>query len=141
MFSWCLTLHIVSIEISYIGRTARAGRSGKAIAMVTQYDVEVYQRLEALLGKKLEEYKLDEETVLVLLERVNEAQRLASRELKEQLAVQKQSNRRKRRLGDDTDGGEENGLQNALQSQLRKGFAGGSGGRGGALPNQRGYIG
>ena len=28
-----------------------------AIAMVTQYDVEVFQRLEALLGKKLEEYK------------------------------------------------------------------------------------
>ena len=124
-----------------IGRTARAGRSGMAIAMVTQYDVEVFQRLEALLGKKLEEYKLDEETVLVLLERVNEAQRLAARELKEQLAVQKQSNRRKRRVVDEMDGGEESGLHPILHRQLRKGFPGGSGGRGGALPNQRGYVG
>ena len=38
--------------IHRVGRTARAGRSGKAIAMVTQYDVEVYQRLEGLLGKE-----------------------------------------------------------------------------------------
>ena len=38
-------------------------------------------------GKKLDEYKVDEETVLVLHERVSEAQRMASRELKEQLAA------------------------------------------------------
>ena len=57
--------------IHWVGRTARAGRSGKAVAMVKQYDVEVYQRLEALLGKKLPEYKLDEETVLVLHEQVS----------------------------------------------------------------------
>ena len=131
--------------IHRVGRTARAGRSGKAIAMVTQYDVEVYQRLEALLGKKLAEYKLDEETVLVLLERVNEAQRLATRELKEQLAARKSSGRRKhRRMEDDNDvdgGEEEGGLQNAIQKQLKKGYAGGSGGRGGAMSNQRGAMG
>ena len=77
--------------IHRVGRTARAGRSGKALAMVTQYDVEVYQRLEALLGKKLPETRYDEETVLVLGERVSEAQRLATRELKEQLAGAKLS--------------------------------------------------
>jgi len=122
--------------IHRVGRTARAGKSGKAIAMVTQYDVEVYQRLEGLLGKKLPEYKLDEETVLVLLERVNEAQRLATRELKEQLAASKQSGRRKRK----SDGGDDDeGMEGSLQKEIKKGyFAGGSGGRGGALPNQRG---
>eukprot|EP00537_Pseudo-nitzschia_pungens_P003673 CAMPEP_0172355910 /NCGR_PEP_ID=MMETSP1060-20121228/286_1 /TAXON_ID=37318 /ORGANISM="Pseudo-nitzschia pungens, Strain cf. cingulata" /LENGTH=527 /DNA_ID=CAMNT_0013075773 /DNA_START=98 /DNA_END=1681 /DNA_ORIENTATION=+ len=120
--------------IHRVGRTARAGRSGKAIAMVTQYDVEVYQRLEGLLGKKLPEHKLDEETVLVLLERVGEAQRLATRELKEQLAGSKGSGGRKKRRGIGGDDFEGN-----LKSEIKKGFyAGGSGGRGGALPNQRG---
>mmetsp|Transcript_6816 Transcript_6816/g.19957 ORF Transcript_6816/g.19957 Transcript_6816/m.19957 type:complete len:553 (+) Transcript_6816:70-1728(+) len=121
--------------IHRVGRTARAGKSGKAVAMVTQYDVEVYQRLEHLLGRKLPEYKLDEETVLVLLERVNEAQRLATRELKEQLAASKGSGgRRKRKPGrsDDDD------LEGMLKNEIKKGYMGGSGGRGGALHNQRG---
>ena len=118
--------------IHRVGRTARAGRSGKAIALVTQYDVEVYQRLEALLGTKLPELKLDEETVLVLHERVSEAQRMATRELKEQL--QNASKFSKRRRGE---GGDE-GVEGVIKNELRKGYAGGSGGRGGALPNQRG---
>jgi len=120
--------------IHRVGRTARAGRSGKAIAMVTQYDVEVYQRLEGLLGKKLPETKLDEETVLVLLERVNEAQRLATRELKEQLVGCKGSGGRRKRKGTGGDG-----FEGDLKSGIKKGYyAGGSGGRGGALHNQRG---
>lgn len=126
--------------IHRVGRTARAGKSGKAIAMVTQYDVEVYQRLETLLGKKLSEYKTDEETVLVLLERVSEAQRLATRELKEQLAARGKSNGGRRRprgaTGDDDGEGFE-----SLQKEVRKGYLGGSGGKGGALHNQAGFKG
>ena len=48
-----------------------------------QYDVEVYQRMEALIGQKLPAYTCDEETVLVLQERVGEAQRMAAREMRE----------------------------------------------------------
>ena len=36
-----------------VGRTARAGKAGRSIAFVTQYDIEAYQRLEALIGQKL----------------------------------------------------------------------------------------
>ena len=36
-----------------VGRTARAGKSGRSVAFVTQYDVEAYQRLEALIMQKL----------------------------------------------------------------------------------------
>lgn len=32
-----------------VGRTARAGRSGRAITVVTQYDVEMFQRIEELI--------------------------------------------------------------------------------------------
>ncbi|KAL7581404.1 hypothetical protein ACA910_021991 [Epithemia clementina (nom. ined.)] len=132
--------------IHRVGRTARAGQSGQALALVTQYDVEIYQRLEVLLGKKLPAYTTaDEETVLVLLERVSEAQRLATRELKEQLSSSSKhghgggGGRRKRRgLTSGDDGGEDGGGEASLKRELRQKYAGGSGGSGGALPNQRG---
>jgi hypothetical protein len=59
------------------------------------------------------QYPADEETVLVLLERVNEAQRLAARELRE---IQSQDPRKKKRKrgadggdGDGGDGGDDDG--------------------------------
>jgi ATP-dependent RNA helicase DDX47/RRP3 len=116
--------------------------------MVTQYDVEIYQRLEGLLCTKLPAYNIaPEETVLILLERVNDAQRLATRELKEQLSSRDNrggGGRRKRRNGDDDDDGAdtEGGGSNMaalLQKELKRGgYKGGSGGAGGALKNQRG---
>ncbi|KAK3845865.1 MAG: putative DEAD box protein [Linnemannia gamsii] len=72
--------------IHRVGRTARAGRSGKSITFVTQYDVEVYQRIEQALSKKLEEFPTDKDAVMLLQERVAEAQRFAITELKEQHA-------------------------------------------------------
>ena len=69
--------------IHRVGRTARAGKSGHAISFVTQYDVEIWQRIEAALGKQLDEYKAEKEEVLVLGERVSDAQRVAIREMKD----------------------------------------------------------
>ena len=70
--------------IHRVGRTARAGKSGHAISFVTQYDVEVYLRIEDALGKKLKEYDgLIKEEVMVLAERVGEAQRQAAMEMKD----------------------------------------------------------
>ena len=70
--------------IHRVGRTARAGRSGKSITIVTQYDVEMMQRVEAVIGKKMELWPTDEEEVVLLRERVDEASRLAANELKDQ---------------------------------------------------------
>ncbi|KAK6187852.1 hypothetical protein SNE40_005786 [Patella caerulea] len=100
--------------IHRVGRTARAGRSGKAITFVTQYDVELYQRIEHLIGKKLPLYKTEEEEVMVLMERVSEAQRLAKLDMadlgkkrkgnkgdiddtEDSMGVRKQNKKKKRR--------------------------------------------
>ena len=42
-----------------------------------RYDVELYQRIEQLIGKKLPLYPTVEEEVMLLNERVTEAQRFA----------------------------------------------------------------
>lgn len=68
-----------------VGRTARAGKAGLALTIVTQYDVEAYQKIEAAIDKKLEEYPLDEKTVLMSQERVQEAERIAEFEFKKLL--------------------------------------------------------
>lgn len=62
--------------IHRVGRTARAGRSGRSITFVTQYDVELYQRIEQLISKQLPLYPTEEEEVMLLQERVSEAQRI-----------------------------------------------------------------
>jgi len=50
--------------------------------MVTQYDVEIWKRIEAALGKQLEEYPTEKDEVMVFKTRVDEAQRCAVMEMK-----------------------------------------------------------
>jgi ATP-dependent RNA helicase DDX47/RRP3 len=88
--------------IHRVGRTARAGRSGKSITVVTQYDVELMQRVEAVIGKKMELWPTDEEEVALLRERVDEASRLVVNELKDQSRAG--SGRKRRRDGAPADG-------------------------------------
>ncbi|KAL0993001.1 hypothetical protein UPYG_G00102010 [Umbra pygmaea] len=85
--------------IHRVGRTARAGRSGKSITFVTQYDVELFQRIETLIGKKLPAFPTSEEEVMMLVERVSEAQRFARVEMREQGDKRK----RPREEADDTE--------------------------------------
>lgn len=86
-----------------VGRTARAGRSGRAITLVTQYDVELIQKIETLVGLKLELYPSEQESVLVLLERVAEAQRIATMQMKE-VDSKKKGGKRKGAVDDGDDG-------------------------------------
>lgn len=75
-----------------VGRTARAGQAGRAVTIVTQYDVEVYQRIEQLMSKKLEAFPTDDEaTVLTLNERVSDAARLASKEMRDEADKRKRN--------------------------------------------------
>ncbi|XP_073001721.1 DEAD-box ATP-dependent RNA helicase 10 [Typha latifolia] len=69
--------------IHRVGRTARAGRSGFAVSIVNQYEVEWYLQIEQLIGKKLPEYPAEEAQVLILFERVSEAKRISQMKIKE----------------------------------------------------------
>ncbi|XP_060050390.1 probable ATP-dependent RNA helicase DDX47 isoform X2 [Erinaceus europaeus] len=89
--------------IHRVGRTARAGRSGKAITFVTQYDVELFQRIEHLIGKKLPVFPTQDDEVMMLTERVTEAQRFARMELREHGEKKKRS-REDTGDNDDTEG-------------------------------------
>jgi ATP-dependent RNA helicase DDX47/RRP3 len=89
--------------IHRVGRTARAGRAGKSITLVTQYDVELIQRIEKVIGKKMELWPADTEEIALLKERVNEAGRVAVNELKEQGTKGGDGSRKRRR--DDGGGG------------------------------------
>jgi len=82
-----------------VGRTARAGKSGRAISLVSQYDAEVWTRIEWALGKKIDMEKVDEKEVIVFGQTVGEAQRVAIRQLKDE--KEKEENRRggRKRIG------------------------------------------
>lgn len=66
-----------------VGRTARAGRSGRAITITTQYDIERIQRIEAAIGKRMDPYEVDKEAVAVLADTAAKAGREAALEMRE----------------------------------------------------------
>ncbi|AAS50325.2 AAL041Cp [Eremothecium gossypii ATCC 10895] len=59
--------------IHRVGRTARAGRSGKSVSLVSQYDLELILRIEEVLGKKLPKENVDKSIVLSLRDSVDKA--------------------------------------------------------------------
>jgi len=86
--------------IHRVGRTARAGRSGKSITLVTQYDVELVQRIEAVTKKKMELFETEAEDIATLKERVEEAGRAAKAEMNDANADGKgKGGKRKRENG------------------------------------------
>ncbi|RKO98549.1 hypothetical protein CXG81DRAFT_30433 [Caulochytrium protostelioides] len=75
------------------GRTARAGRAGKCVTLVSQYDIEWYQRIEYALQKKLDAFPVESKTaVMALAGRVNEALKVAQLQLKEEAQDRKEGN-------------------------------------------------
>lgn len=102
--------------IHRVGRTARAGRGGRSISVVTQYDVELYQRIEAIIGKKLPAFPTVEEHVMLLGERVAEAQRMAKQDL-----VESQRGRKRKDADGDTEELAHKGHVTSVVAKKRKG--------------------
>lgn len=71
--------------IHRVGRTARAGRKGQSISLVTQHDIELLQNIEAKTGKAMDDYEPEalEKDVLKMLNDVTTATRVAKNRLTE----------------------------------------------------------
>jgi ATP-dependent RNA helicase DDX47/RRP3 len=106
--------------IHRVGRTARAGRAGKAITFVSQYDIELYKRIEDLIKKQLPLYKTEEEEVMQLVERVGEAQRLTKLELKDAEEKKIAAKKRKRGLDNTDDTEEASGVRKKFKNKRKK---------------------
>ncbi|KAI9319014.1 P-loop containing nucleoside triphosphate hydrolase protein [Dichotomocladium elegans] len=64
--------------IHRVGRTARAGRGGQAISIITEKDIQLIQNIEERINKQLEEFKINEDDVLKILSDVSAAKRVAN---------------------------------------------------------------
>ncbi|CAI5484225.1 unnamed protein product [Closterium sp. Yama58-4] len=87
-----------------VGRTARAGRGGRAISLVTQYDVHLVHSIEKLIGRKLAECTdVTEADVLKCISKVFKARRAALLKVSEsgfeERAKQRAEQKRKIREG------------------------------------------
>ena len=102
-----------------------------------RYDVELYQRIEHLIGKKLPLYETVEEEVMVLVERVTQAQHHARQEMKE-LDERKRGSKRK---GNDEEEGEDTEQSLGVQQKIRKKMGDRGGNRGGSQGGRGGSQG
>ncbi|CAL5401162.1 unnamed protein product [Camellia sinensis] len=61
-----------------VGRTARAGRGGLAVSLVSQNDVDLIHEIEAVLGKQLDKFEYNENEVLADITKVYKARHVAA---------------------------------------------------------------
>lgn len=63
--------------IHRVGRTARKGKRGFAISLVSQFDVDLIMKIEEKIGVKLENMEISEKAALEEMSKVTKARKLA----------------------------------------------------------------
>ncbi|XP_076236495.1 putative ATP-dependent RNA helicase Dbp45A [Calliopsis andreniformis] len=79
--------HIIpNVQKEYIhrvGRTARAGKGGMAISLITPYDIKLLHAIEDAIGTKLTEYKVNDKEIVTIFTQISVAKREAEMKLDE----------------------------------------------------------
>ena len=60
-----------------MGRTARKGKRGVAISLVSQYDIELVLKIEEVIKTKLEKMEIKENDALEYMNKITKARKLA----------------------------------------------------------------
>ncbi|KAI4333284.1 hypothetical protein L6164_018115 [Bauhinia variegata] len=81
-----------------VGRTARAGRGGLALSIVTQNDIELIHEIEALLERQLEMIEYKETEVLSLIKKAFSAKNVAEMKMMDDGFEEKEKERKKQKL-------------------------------------------
>jgi len=113
--------------IHRVGRTARAGRKGRALTLVSQYDVQLVKAIEKTIGKTLELNDEPEEDVLEHFKDTLVAKRTARLKILELEALQKvgSTKQRKRKASWATSKGESSSSESESGSEI-EGESGGA---------------
>lgn len=69
--------------IHRVGRTARAGKGGMAITLITPHDIKLLHAIEETIGTKLTEYKVNDKEIVTILTQISVAKREAEMMLDE----------------------------------------------------------
>ncbi|ORX66150.1 Ddx49-A-prov protein-like protein [Linderina pennispora] len=85
--------------IHRVGRTARAGRGGRAITIMSESDIKLIHNIEARIGKQLEEMPISEKKVLEGMGKVLRAKRTAALHLLESNFGERDKIRKQKRSG------------------------------------------
>lgn len=81
-----------------VGRTARAGRGGLAISLITQSEIELIHEIEKNLGKKMELFECKENEVLEDIKKVFEAKREAKMKMSDDGFEEKEKARKEQKM-------------------------------------------
>nr|AAH75762.1 DEAD (Asp-Glu-Ala-Asp) box polypeptide 49 [Danio rerio] len=104
------------IYIHRVGRTARAGRNGVSITLVTQYDIHLINAIEEQNQTKLKEFPIEEKEVLKILTQVNVTRRQCEIKLEStDFDEKKKINKRKQMILDGKDPDLEEKRKNELE--------------------------